>query len=167
MLDARRQTGVVVVGVGNELLGDEGFGVHVARALVAETLPPGVSVLEAGTALLDAAPEMSRASRLILVNAVRIGASPGTIHRLSRSRALAEDPAQTPLSLHEWGVVETLQAMEKLGLLPDDVEVIGAEPACLEPQLGLSARLVAARDRVLALLLEELQCEVGLDRRSA
>lgn len=153
--DAAREYAVVVVGVGNELLGDEGLGVHVARDLVAAgaRLPGDVRVLEAGTALLDVAPECARAVRLIVVDAIRTGAAPGTLHRLSRERALAAVAPRLPLSLHAWGVAETFQAMERLGMLPRSVEVIGAEPGRIEPRLDLSPPLERARRRLVARLI--------------
>ena len=64
-MNAREKT--LIVGIGNELLGDEGFGVHVARALLAlPSLPCGVEVMEAGTCLLEVLPLLPQFARVIL-----------------------------------------------------------------------------------------------------
>lgn len=151
--------GVLVIGVGNELLGDEGLGVHVARALAAPPAgwPPEVKVLEAGTALLDFLPEMASYSWVILVDAVKTGRAPGTILRAELSRDLGGPLVWShPLSLHEWGCMETLQAGRALGLLPARLTLLGAEPERIAPCLELSPKVAEAAQHIVAWLLEEL-----------
>ena len=151
--------GVLVVGVGNVLMGDEGLGVHVARALAAldGALPPEVEVLEGGTALFDLGREFARRPHVILVDAIRAGGAPGTVYRVEELGDLAGalDDAQ-PVSLHQWSLMDTLRAFEQLGLMPVRLSVIGAEPECLEPGTTLSPALERAKERIVALLLEEL-----------
>ena len=60
----------LILGIGNYLLGDEGVGVHVAHALAQTKLPENVSVVEAGTAFLDVLPEIERADRILLIDAI-------------------------------------------------------------------------------------------------
>jgi len=149
--------GVLVVGVGNVLLGDEGFGVHVVRDLARDTAPrDDVAWLDAGTALLDCAGELARHRHVILVDAIRAGAPPGTIHRIADAMRLADEPAARSLSLHGWGVAETLGAVRRLGLVPPAIELIGAEPDRIEPGMELSPPLAEAAERVVAILREEL-----------
>jgi hydrogenase maturation protease len=155
----RSRCATLVVGVGNALLGDEGLGVHVVRALAASAAPwpEGVRIVDAGTALFDLVPEMARAGRVILVDAIRAGGEPGSVYR-SRLEAANERPGNRgPLSLHEWGVRETLRAMALLGLEPGALTLLGAEPESLEPGMELSPRLAEARDRIVALLTTELR----------
>jgi len=145
--------------VGNLLLGDEGLGVHVARALLAAraSLPGGVEVREAGTSLFDLAGELSRFPRVVLVDAFSAGGEPGTVYQLEMNGSLLTEPSGgPPLSLHEWGVLDALRAMEVAGLLPARVSVIGAEPETIEPGLGLSPCLERAKERIVSILLEEL-----------
>jgi hydrogenase maturation protease len=149
---------VLVIGTGNELLGDEGLGVHVARALLArDGLPEHVEVLEAGTALLDLLPHMSRYPQVILVDAVRAGQEPGSLYRLEIVAGSALQPVSyPPVSLHEWGILETLHAAETLGLMPGQLTLLGAEPEIVEPSLELSPRLARAAAQIVALLLDEV-----------
>lgn len=148
---------VLIVGIGNELLGDEGLGVHVARALLAarSSLPPHVDVIEAGTALLDVLPEMARYSCVILVDAVQTGNEPGTVYRTEAVADFAGQFTLPPVSLHQWGVLETLWAARALGLEPEQLILVGAEPESLAPSTQLSPKLQQAAEKILSLLVEE------------
>jgi len=72
----------LILGMGNLLLGDEGVGVHAARALLQERLPENVTVLEVGTAFLEALAEIERADRIIVIDAMHGGHAPGTVYRV-------------------------------------------------------------------------------------
>ena len=150
---------VLVVGIGNELLGDEGLGVRVARRLLAarSLLPAHVAVLECGTCLLDIVPEMSRCSHVIIVDAIRGGREAGTVYRAEMPANLSgQFQAGPSLSLHQWGVMETLQAAKLLGLSPPRITVLGAEPERAHPSLELSPALAHAEAKIVATLLTEL-----------
>lgn len=149
---------VLIVGVGNELLGDEGLGVHVARSLLAakDSLPAQVDVREAGTALLDLVAEMPRYSRVVIVDAVRAGQEAGTVYRVESVAEFARQfEANLPLSLHQWNLIETLQVAEKLGLLPRQLTLIGAEPESIGPSIELSPKLARAAEKIISILLAE------------
>ena len=73
----------VILGVGNVLLSDEGIGVHVANELSTMELPPGVSVIEGGTDGFRLLNIITEADRLIVVDAVKGGAGPGSIYRFN------------------------------------------------------------------------------------
>ena len=158
---------VLIVGIGNELLGDEGLGVQVARALRAAlpALPPGVEVLEAGTSLLDLLPEMHSYARVILVDAIRGGREPGTVYRVESLAGLAgQCAAAVPVSAHEWDLVETLRLADSLDLLPRQLSLVGAEPENMNPGLELSPRLKAAAAAIVSLLLAEASPAPGCAR---
>ena len=72
----------LILGLGNLLLSDEGVGVHVARALAERELPPGVSVVEAGTAFLDVLSDIEKADRILLIDAMEGGGAPGSVYRV-------------------------------------------------------------------------------------
>ena len=148
---------VLIAGVGNELLGDEGIGIHVVRSLAAGmSLPGHAEVVEAGTALLHLVPEMARHSRVFLIDAIRAGGEPGTVYRLDiPAGSLLHMESASPVSLHQWTILETLRTAEMLGLLPQRLTVIGAEPEVVEPRLELSPRLGKAAGRIVAMLLDE------------
>ncbi|HVP49603.1 MAG TPA: hydrogenase maturation protease [Candidatus Bathyarchaeia archaeon] len=146
---------VLVVGVGNDLLSDEGFGVHVARSLLSrEAGPPShVSVLEAGTALLDVLSDLTQYSHVVIVDVMSCGRDPGTLYCTEVTPELVRTPAPSPaLSLHEWSLLETLHAAVTLGLFPKRLTLLGAEPDNLEPGTDLSPRLATARDKLVDML---------------
>lgn len=150
---------ILIVGVGNELLRDEGLGVHVARSLLAmkPSLPPLVDVLEAGTSLLDVLPLMPFYSRVIIVDAVSAGKHGGRIHRIEATDELTEPfESGASVSLHEVGVVEALGVASILGLKPKELLIVGAEPENIEPGTELSPRLNRAARKILSMLLSEI-----------
>ena len=101
-----RRPPVLIVGVGNELLGDEGLGVHVARSLLAlKPLPEGVEVIEAGTAFFDVLPDLAGRTRVIIVDAIRMGGEPGAVYRAELDGEPGAEAAKAgSLSLHDSGV---------------------------------------------------------------
>lgn len=159
---------VLIVGVGNELLSDEGFGVHVVRTLMEReaSFPANVRLLEAGTILLDVVLEMARYAHVILVDAVRSGGPPGTLYRweLAPGSIRRREMAQ-PISLHEWGVIDTIWAAEALGLLPQKITVFGAEPESIGPGTQLTPKLARASERLVATLFEEVATRRGCGNR--
>jgi hydrogenase maturation protease len=150
---------VLIVGIGNELLTDEGVGVHVARALAprAATAEERFEVLDAGTALLDAVLAMSLYEHVFIVDAMRAGRTPGTVYRWDDVARLAEGTeAGAPLSLHAWDVADTLRAARELGLEPRRLTLFGVEPASVVVGMALSPEVERAAARVVSLLLEEI-----------
>ncbi|MBI3661738.1 MAG: hydrogenase maturation protease [Acidobacteria bacterium] len=151
---------VLIIGVGNELLGDEGLGVHVARLLLASrgALPAGVEVLEAGTALLDLLAEMSQSARVIFVDAIRMGGKPGTLYRAELGGECEEMSGEAlPFSLHQCDLFQALGVARLLGLLPGRVTLLGAEPERIEPGTRLSPTLRQASAQLVSALLAETQ----------
>src|SRR4051794_41702496 len=88
----------LVLGMGNLLLSDEGVGVHVARALATRALPEGVSVVEAGTAFLDVLPDIEKADRILLIDAMAGGGAPGSGYRV----AFGQCPHPQMLAAPHW-----------------------------------------------------------------
>jgi hydrogenase maturation protease len=123
----------LVLGIGNLLLCDEGIGIHVVRALQQEQLPTDVVILEAGTAFLDALPEIELADRIIVVDAMKAGEAPGTVYRISfKDCAKPECIA----SLHGFDLSRVLFLAGR-EIYPE-VIVIGVEPARIEWGMEIS-----------------------------
>ncbi len=141
----------LVMGIGNLLLCDEGLGVHAAHALQQEQMPSNVVVLDAGTAFLDALPEIERADRIIVVDAMKAGEAPGSIYRVP-----FEDCARPECiaSLHGFDISRVLY-MSGRNTAPE-VIVIGAEPARVEWGTELSSTLQAVLPRLLDVIRNEI-----------
>jgi hydrogenase maturation protease len=87
------------------------------------------------------------------VDAADMGLPPGSIRRFTPEQLAPSHEA--PLSLHQMGLSDVLDLARALGHTPD-VVIIGVQPASLEPHLGLSVALEAAKDRSVGMVLQEL-----------
>ncbi|HIE39765.1 MAG TPA: HyaD/HybD family hydrogenase maturation endopeptidase [Anaerolineales bacterium] len=145
----------LILGVGNILLSDDGVGVHVVRRLeeVAE-FPETVQVLDGGTKGLDLLHYLEGVSHLIIIDAVEIGESPGTLARLEGDQV----PAYLSLKMspHEIGLPDMLFAAKLRDLYPEEVVVWGVQPATTEVGLALSEPVAARVDVLVERVLEEL-----------
>jgi hydrogenase maturation protease len=140
---AARRPRILVAGLGNDLLMDDGVGVHIARRLRGQ-MPVGVRIAEVGTAVLDAIHLFERADFIVAVDAMQAGGAPGTVYRFRPSDVETRDQAT---SLHEFSFVETLRFMRTP---PVDIVIIGVEPQTLDYGLELTPAVSAAVDRVIA-----------------
>ena len=116
---------VHVVCLGNPWHGDDGLGRHVFQRLrERDDLPPTVELFDAGIAGLDVLPHLDRCAKAVIVDAVRVGAPVGTLHRLLPSDL---EPPGDELSLHELGLPSLLAALAEVSEHPPEVVVIGVQ----------------------------------------
>lgn len=116
---------ILVLGVGNLLLKDEGVGIHVIRALEKEELPPNVSLMDGGTGGLHLISWIQDYDRIIMVDATLDSNPPGTV-RLIRPRYATDFPPL--MSAHEIGLRDMIEAMILTEKLPDiQLIVVSAE----------------------------------------
>lgn len=161
---------VLIAGIGNVFLADDGFGVQVAQRLVQRELPAGVKVADFGIRGMDLAYELQEDyDAAILVDAVPRGGTPGTLYVIEPD-AIEGGPM---LDAHAMDPVRVLALARTLGTLPERVLVLGCEPATIgdlddeELRMGLSAPVAAAVDEAVALaesLLKQL-LDDRLDQR--
>ena len=145
----------VILGVGNVLLSDEGIGVHVANELSTMELPPGVSVVEGGTDGFRLLNIITEADRLIVVDAVKGGAEPGSIYRFNVDE-VRNVPSGFRTSVHQVGILEVIDLSGLIGKTPKTT-VIGVEPKSLEMSLELSPEIREKIPRIIELVFEELK----------
>lgn len=141
----------VVLGVGNLLLGDEGFGVHASRALLEEEWPEHVAIHEIGTAIIDALPAMEKADRIIVLDAVVAGKPAGTVYRMA-----LEQFSQNPCIASMHGVDLPRVLALRTGEKEPQVLVIGVEPRRIEWSMELSPEVDRAMQTALAIVRDEL-----------
>jgi hydrogenase maturation protease len=139
---------VLVAGLGNLLLKDDGVGVHAVRALQ-HGVPRGVRAVEIGTAVLDALHLVEWADRVLAIDAMQAGGDPGTIYRYG-----VEDVADRTIgaSLHEVDLVAALRFLTN-GHRPE-ITVLGVEPETIAAGLELSPSVQAALPRLVAAVQE-------------
>jgi len=117
---------ILVLGVGNILLGDEGAGVRLIQKLEEEyVFSENVELYDGGTLGLRLLEPICRSDFAIVVDIVRSGGAPGAIYRIAEKDLSGKIPYKS--SLHELNIVETLIYAEELGSKPETV-VIGIEP---------------------------------------
>ncbi len=146
---------VLVLGIGNILLRDEGVGVRAVEALLARhILPEGVEVVDGGTCGIEMLDLMSQRAHLIVVDAVKTGQPPGTLVRL----AGAEVPAffRDRISPHQLGLCDLLATQKLLGEEPGGITLLGMEPKEIDADLDLSPEIAARLDGLVALIVAEL-----------
>ncbi len=146
---------VVIIGVGNEYRSDDGAGLAVARRL-RELFPAGVTILEEsgeGAALMQA---WQGAAWVMLVDAVRSGAPPGTIHRLD-ARAAPLPMGFFHYSTHAFSVAEAVELARSLDELPAHLVVYGIEGANFAAGVGLSSTVQPAVEVVVERLAQEVR----------
>ncbi|MGE3851833.1 MAG: hydrogenase maturation protease [Planctomycetota bacterium] len=146
------------MGVGNAWRGDDAVGIQVARELHLQPLPAGATIHEssgAGTGLMDL---LDGADHVILIDAVRSGAPPGTLHRLDPRRDRLQ-LRTTGGSTHAFGVADALEMAASLGRLPARVTLIGVEVAQLDHGEQLSPAVAAAVPLAVEAVLAELGSE--------
>jgi hydrogenase maturation protease len=142
----------LVLGLGNQLLGDEGVGVHAAEELLRGPLPSGVVVLDVGTAVLDALPAMEVAERIVVVDAVRADRAPGTVYRVPFDEM---SHPQVIGSVHGFDLSRALALSGRTD--QPEVVVIGVEPETIDWSLELSPPVREAMPAVL----EAIRAEIG------
>src|SRR6201996_4520441 len=149
---------VLVAGVGNIFLGDDGFGVEVARRLGAASLPDGVQVGDYGTSGMHLAYDLADQGydTTILVDAAPRGEPPGTLTVLeirAEDRAeLASAGGPQLFNAHGMQPEVVLGVLDMLGAEAGRILVVACEPASAEPGLGLSAPVEAAVEEAVALV---------------
>lgn len=140
----------LVLGLGNLLLADEGVGVHAARALIRKGVAEGVTVVDAGTAILDTLPYLEEADRVIVVDAFKGDSAPGTVYRLGFEECARKECIA---SMHGFDIACVL-AMAQRKDVPQ-ITVIGVEPKRIEFSLELSAEVAASLAAVVRAVEEE------------
>ena len=159
---------VLVLGVGNTLMRDDGIGVEVVAALACEfDIPKSVRIIDGGIAGFGWLPELAGADHLLIVDAVRKGNAPGSYDWLSVDDLV--ERRGLILSPHQVGVTDLLGIARLLGHLPRNSRILGVEPLATTPfGLELTDALRLALPQVVAELVQELgRLGVALSRKDA
>ncbi len=146
---------VLVLGVGNLLLKDDGFGVHAIHALEDTSFPENVRLLDAGTISHQLIPLFHSVDYLIVIDVIEGGARPGSIFRFSPEDMKFK--SERMLSLHQMGLIDILQMAELTGARPKTI-IIGVQPKDVSSwSLELSDEVKEAIPKVKDLVFEELK----------
>ncbi len=141
-----------VIGVGNPLFGDDGVGIRVVERL-RDRVPADVELIDGSTEGLGLLSWFEGAGRIVLVDAVRMGETPGTVRLLDPARLRAARPDRDRFSAHWTNVLEVIDAAAKLGLRPR-IEIVAVEPQRVEPNAELSTAAAGAVEVAAAMVME-------------
>jgi hydrogenase maturation protease len=155
---SERHAQILIAGVGNSWMQDDGFGGEVVRVLGERELPPGVCAEDFGTGGLDLAYEVMRGyDALILLDVTRGGGAPGTLYMLEPEEAeiAAGIEDGEMIDPHAMDPQTVLRFVRAVSGWPGSVVVIACEPAEVEePGMGLTPEVAAAVPRAVELTLE-------------
>lgn len=146
---------IMVMGIGNILLSDEGLGVRFLDELAKKPLPENVELLEGGTAGLELVHLIQDIDFLIIVDAVNAHAEPGALFRF-QPEDLHVFPEKYEVSFHQIGIIEVLNMAKILGQAPRTL-IFGIQPKSLEWGMDISPEIQALFPRLADLVLEEIK----------
>ena len=148
---------MLVAGVGNIFLGDDGFGVEVARRLAAFDLPGWVRVADYGISGMHLAYDLAEGyDTTIVIDASPRGGEPGTVYVMEVEVGGPAAAAESPLLLDAHGMQPhvVFGMLDMLGAEAGRVLVVGCEPASTDEGIGLSAPVAAAVDEAVRVVLD-------------
>jgi len=149
-----------VCGVGNKLKKDDGLGPLIAEELDATVMPQGVDVADFGISGFKCALKLEGYNKVVFVDAISLpGSEPGRLHRLKINKeALMRSPklSDFSVSMHETDLERIMATAAVLSIYPDEVVIVGCEPADISVGLGLTPAVEAAVPQIIDLIMQEL-----------
>jgi len=154
-----RKSKILIVGVGNPLLGDEGVGLHAVRSLSQLPMPEEVDILDCGCDLLNLISYIDKPKKIIILDAIRAGGKPGRIYKFDLDEL--ETIQTTTRSAHQLQAVDALQLLKKVCpcLSHCRIIVMGIEPKAMELNGDLSQEIRESIDDLTRLVREECRIE--------
>ena len=146
---------LLVLGIGNMLLTDDGVGVFASQELMKEDWPEQVTIREGGTFTQDIFYSFKGYSHLLVLDVVHCGGKPGTLYRLTEDALIKDDKQR--LSIHDIDLIDSLRMAEKLFGTKSELLVLGVEPKdYVTWNIGLSDDVQTVFPEFLALARKEI-----------
>jgi hydrogenase maturation protease len=150
---------ILVLGIGNILLSDEGIGVRVVERLQQfYEIPEGVEVMDGGTAGMELSAHLSRRQHVILIDAVKTGDPEGTVVELYDEQV--PNLFRTHISPHQLGISDVLGILSITDELPEHFTLYGAVPYSIDTSSKLSLGFAPVLDDIVARVVARL-AELG------
>lgn len=147
---------VLVLGVGNILMGDEGIGTRAIDLLDKRyRFPENVELLDGGTSGIELLRYIEGRDHLILIDAVKGGQPPGTVVRVEGEDVPAR--FRTRISPHQLGISDLLATAQLTDSIPENMVLFGIEPKDVVMRLEMSPEVEAAMNRLAEVVVEELR----------
>lgn len=152
---------IIVLGVGNLLLTDEGIGVRAVEQFERQYhLPPGVEVIDGGTAGMEMLEALENLDHLIIVDCARFNKPPATVFVLRGE----EVPSffKIKISPHQLGISDVLGSLLFVGRAPKGLSLIGIQPKTIETGMALTPEVEALIPEVIGQIVAELRA-IGIE----
>ncbi|MEW6715219.1 MAG: HyaD/HybD family hydrogenase maturation endopeptidase [Nitrospirota bacterium] len=147
---------ILVLGIGNILLSDDGVGVHIVNKLNDEyTFPDNVTLIDGGTKGLDLLPMLEGTDKVLFVDAANFKKEPGAIDAVMGDNIPAF--LSQKLSVHQIGLPDMLFAARLMGITPPEMCLIGIQPKSMETSIGMSEDIKARFDDLYVKVLDKLR----------
>ena len=145
---------VVVIGLGNELMSDEGVGIHLVRRLSElQDKFPLVDFIEAGSAGMNLLHLIVNRKKAVIIDCAKMGEKPGTMRRFTPDEVQSIKKL-SHFSLHEADILQVINLSKQLGECPAEVVIFGIEPETLKPG-GKLGKMLANRIESDAVIIQK------------
>jgi len=159
--DQSQKKDVVVIGLGNVLLSDEGIGVHIVRRLSSrQDKFPYVDFIDADTGGMNVLHLIANRKRAVIIDCAKMGAKPGTLMRFTPDEVQSVKKL-SQYSLHEQDILQVINLSKQLGECPKEIIIFGIEPESTEPGQNLSKTLADKIDTYA----DEIRKELAVNTR--
>jgi hydrogenase maturation protease len=150
-----QESGVAVLGLGNVLMQDEGIGVHLVKLLEDRfTFNPPVRMIDGGTTGTDLLPYFEQYERILILDAVDFGEEAGHVGVIRNEDIMTR--FKSKISLHHLGLSDVLSTLQLLDIKPEEICLIGMQPASMELGLEPSYSVRVHFGHALDIILETL-----------
>ncbi|MFC1965023.1 hydrogenase maturation protease [Chloroflexota bacterium] len=153
----RQPKEIVICGLGNPLMSDEGIGLYVVRELAAKAqFADSIDFVELGSSLTDVVHTIAGRRKAVLVDCAFMNEPAGSMHRFTPDE-VASEKAKFPLSLHQGDLLDMLELSRWLGEYPEEVVIYGIQPECVTMGDCLSPSLQQRLGSYVTTISTELQ----------
>lgn len=149
---------LLVIGIGNILLRDDGIGIHIINELQKEKLKYDIDLIDGGTSTLDLLGYFVENDKIIIVDSLKGGHPPGTIYKITPEELGSYIKANS--SLHDVQVLDIVKQANFMGYFPK-VIIIGIEPEEIFYDMDLSETLNNEIPNIINIIKEEINHEIG------
>ncbi len=146
---------VVIIGIGNVLLMDEGIGVHTINELEKYDLPRNIVTYDGGTGGFKLVDLMHGVNMVIFIDAVETGKVPGTV-TIFKSKDVHSFYHKKKYSLHDTDLMEVIKITELLDNHPE-IEIVGVQPKTINYGTTLSQELTDSMPNILSTVLRRIE----------
>lgn len=152
-----KKKSIVVLGLGNPLMADEGIGVYLVERLLESAADyPAVDFVDAGTGGLSILYDIEDRRKAVVIDCAFMDEPPGAIRRFTPEQ-VRSTKVLAHQSLHEADLMRIIALARELGQAPDEIVIFGIQPERVEPHLGLTPTLMGRIDQYISMILHELE----------